>query len=99
MLIGSHLTPPPASIVGRYRYLDGPCSVSGTSTTPVRYLDDPCSGYGKPVQSIHADITENEPIRFVEVPKQSASSEAWLNDIGRPIIAGIAGAADDEQKH
>ena len=26
MLIGSHLPPPPASIVGRYRYLDGPCS-------------------------------------------------------------------------
>ena len=26
MLIGSYLTPPPESIVGRYRYLDGPCS-------------------------------------------------------------------------
>jgi hypothetical protein len=26
ILGGSHLTPPPASTVGRYRYLDSPCS-------------------------------------------------------------------------
>ena len=51
------------------------------------------------MQSIDANITENEPIRFAEVPRPSASSEAWLKDIGRPILAGIAGPADDEQKH
>ena len=48
-------------------------------------------GYGKPVQSIDANITENEPIRFAEVPMKSSSSEQWLADIGRPMIVGVAG--------
>jgi hypothetical protein len=37
-------------------------------------------GYGKPVQSIDANITKKS-IRFVELPMKSASSEPWLNDM------------------
>src|SRR6476646_10187613 len=94
---GSHLTPPPASIVGS----------TGTSTAPVppadireafkakapqalevltRCLqsdDDRVAmmaaqaildrGYGKPTQSIDANITE-DPVRYiVELPKKSAT--------------------------
>ena len=55
--------------------------------------------YGRPVQTVDANITENEPIRFAEVPRPSATSEAWLSDIGRPLGAGVAGSVDDEQKH
>jgi hypothetical protein len=55
--------------------------------------------YGRPIQSIDTTITGNEPIRFVEIPRKSESAEAWLNDVGRPMIGAIPGAADDEQKH
>ena len=55
--------------------------------------------YGRPIQSIDTTITENEHIRYVEIPRKSASAEAWLNEVGRPMIGAIAGASDDEQKH
>jgi hypothetical protein len=54
--------------------------------------------YGRPVQSIDASISE-DPVRYVEVPRKSASAEAWLNEVGRPMIATVAGADDDERKH
>jgi hypothetical protein len=46
-------------------------------------------GYGKPVQVQSIDITENEPIRFAELPIKSASSSAWLDEVGRPTLTGI----------
>jgi hypothetical protein len=55
-------------------------------------------GYGKTVQVQSIDITENEPIRFAELPIKSASSSAWLDEVGRPTLTGIAGTAYDEQK-
>jgi hypothetical protein len=55
--------------------------------------------YGRPIQSIDTTITENEHIRYVEIPPKSASAEAWLNEVGRPMIGAVAGAADDERKH
>jgi hypothetical protein len=55
--------------------------------------------YGRPIQSIDTTITENEHIRYVEVQRKSASAEAWLNEVGRPMIDVVAGAADDERKH
>jgi Family of unknown function (DUF5681) len=51
--------------------------------------------YGRPVQSIDANISEGA-IRFVEIPRKAESVAAWLSEVGRPLIAG---AADDEQKH
>ena len=37
-------------------------------------------GYGKPVQSIDANITENEPILFVELPHNPASCKDEFPD-------------------
>jgi hypothetical protein len=54
--------------------------------------------YGRPIQSIDASISE-DPVRYVEVPRKSASAEAWLNEVGRPMIGAVAGADDDERKH
>ena len=59
--------------------------------------------YGRPVQSIDANITE-DPIRYiVELPKKSATTQEWLEDIRqedaeRSLVTGVA-AADDEQTH
>jgi hypothetical protein len=73
---------------------DQSCLVSVAAATQI--LD---RAYGRPIQSIDTTITENEHIRYVEVPRKSASAEAWLNEVGRPMIDVVAGAADDERKH
>ena len=60
-------------------------------------------GYGKPVQAIDANITE-DPVRYiVELPKKSATTQEWLEDIrredaGRALVTGVA-VADDEPTH
>ena len=66
-------------------------------------------GYGKPVQSIDANISEDGgPVRYyAELPKKAESPEAWLQSLGarsgcvdptRPTN-DLEGAADDEQRH
>jgi hypothetical protein len=56
--------------------------------------------YGKPTQSIDANVSaDGSPVRYVEVPRKSASAEAWLNEVGRPMVGALAGAVDDQQKH
>src|SRR4051794_22826109 len=43
-------------------------------------------GYGKPAQTIDANISEVEAVRFyAEVPKLAASTEEWL--AGSPVVA------------
>ena len=60
-------------------------------------------GYGKPTQSIDANINDN-PVRYiVELPEKSATTEEWLEgirreDAGRALVTGVA-VADDEQTH
>ena len=60
--------------------------------------------YGRPVQSIDANITE-DPIRYiVELPKKSATTAEWLEDIRREdaersLVNGVAAAVDDEPTH
>ena len=60
-------------------------------------------GYGKPMQSIDANIND-DPVRYiVELPEKSATTEEWLEsirreDAGRSLVTGVA-AADDEQTH
>ena len=60
-------------------------------------------GYGRPVQSIDANINDN-PVRYiVELPKKSATTQEWLEDIrredaGRTLVTSVA-VADDEQTH
>jgi hypothetical protein len=58
--------------------------------------------YGRPVQSIDANITD-DPIR-VYVPQKAASTEEWLEGIrrketGRSLVTGVVAAADDRQTH
>src|SRR6476659_10782538 len=61
-------------------------------------------GYGKPVQAIDANIND-DPVRYiVELPKKSATTQEWLEDIrredaGRALVTGVAAAVDDEQTH
>ena len=61
-------------------------------------------GYGKPTQSIDANINDN-PVRYiVELPKKSATTEEWLEgirreDAGRVLVTGVAVAVDQEQTH
>ena len=60
--------------------------------------------YGRPVQSIDANITE-DPVRYiVELPKKSATTQEWLEDIrredaGRSLVTSVAAAVDDEPTH
>ena len=60
--------------------------------------------YGRPVQSIDANINE-DPVRYiVELPEKSATTEEWLEsirreDAGRALVTGVAAAVDDEQTH
>ena len=59
-------------------------------------------GYGKPTQSIDANIND-DPVRYiVELPEKSATTEEWLENIrredaGRALVTGVAAAVDDEQ--
>ena len=61
-------------------------------------------GYGKPTQSIDANINE-DPVRYiVELPEKSATTEEWLEsirreDAGRALVTGVAAAVEDEQTH
>ena len=61
-------------------------------------------GYGKPTQSIDANIND-DPVRYiVELPKKSATTQEWLEDIrredaGRALVTSVAAAVDDEQTH
>ena len=61
-------------------------------------------GYGKPTQSIDANIND-DPVRYiVELPEKSATTEEWLEsirreDAGRSLVTGVAAAVDDEQTH
>ena len=56
--------------------------------------------YGRPVQSIDANITE-DPIRYiVELPKKSATTQEWLEDIrredaGRSLVTSVAASVED----
>ena len=60
--------------------------------------------YGRPVQSIDANIND-DPVRYiVELPKKSATTQEWLEDIrredaGRALVTGVAAAVDDEPTH
>ena len=57
-------------------------------------------GYGRPTQSIDANIND-DPVRYiVELPKKSATTQEWLEDIrredaGRSLVTSVA-AADAE---
>jgi hypothetical protein len=59
-------------------------------------------GYGKPAQTIDANISE-ETVRFyAEVPRPAASTQEWLENIKRedaqrPLVTSFF--VDDEQKH
>ena len=61
-------------------------------------------GYGRPTQSIDANIND-DPVRYiVELPEKSATTEEWLEsirreDAGRALVNGVAAAVDDEQTH
>jgi hypothetical protein len=52
--------------------------------------------YGRPVQSIDANITEDGgPIRYyAEVPRKSETTEAWLQSLGKG-----SGAPDPDKVH
>ena len=59
--------------------------------------------YGRPVQSIDANIND-DPVRYiVELPEKSATTEEWLEgirreDAARALVTGVA-VVDDEQTH
>jgi hypothetical protein len=61
-------------------------------------------GYGKPTQSIDANIND-DPVRYiVELPEKSATTEEWLEsirreDAGRALVTGVAAAVDDAPTH
>src|SRR5262245_5403926 len=54
-------------------------------------------GYGKAAQTIDANITENEPIRFVDVPKPCTTAAEWEAEFAH--LAAGAAAVDDGQSH
>ena len=49
-------------------------------------------GYGKPIQSIDANIGEGA-VRYVEVPRKAESAEAWLQQ-QMPALANAEPAKD-----
>src|SRR6476469_10868475 len=59
--------------------------------------------YGRPVQSIDANIND-DPVRYiVELPEKCATTEEWLESIrrenaGRALVTGVV-AVDDEPTH
>ena len=59
--------------------------------------------YGRPVQSIDANISEETVRYYAEVPEPAKTTQEWLErcrpHIERSLATGIAAAADDEQKH
>jgi hypothetical protein len=61
--------------------------------------------YGRPVQSIDANINEEGSVRYIaEVPRKAATTEEWLESIRqdqmvRPLITGVVAGVDDGQAH
>ena len=61
-------------------------------------------GYGRPTQSIDANINDN-PVRYiVELPEKSATTQEWLEDIRREdaersLVTSVPAAVDDEPTH
>ena len=90
---------------GKYRYPDASVQpitdprVSVSAATQILYR-----AYGRPVQSIDANIND-DPVRYiVELPEKSATTEEWLEsirreDAGRALVTGVAAAVDDEPTH
>src|SRR5262245_52340585 len=61
-------------------------------------------GYGKPAQTIDANIHEDTVRYIAEVPRPAATTEEWLESIrqdqmARPLITGVAMPLYDEQTH
>ena len=75
---GSHLTPPPASIMGRYRYLDGPCSwksIRRRTPSSAGHRRRCCRRYDR---------------RLAESPISPAPHRSWEVPIPRrPLFIGI----------
>ena len=99
VLIGSHRAPPPASIVGSTG--TGMLYPVNRVSAATQILD---RAYGRPVQSIDANIND-DPVRYiVELPEKSATTEEWLEsirreDAARSLVTGVAAAVDQEQTH
>ena len=60
-------------------------------------------GYGRPVQSIDANISEDRVRYIAEVPVKAATTQEWLEDIrredaGRALVTGVA-TVDDKPTH
>ena len=61
-------------------------------------------GYGRPTQSIDANIYD-DPVRYiVELPEKSATTEEWLENIrredaGRTLVTGVAPDGEEKQRH
>jgi hypothetical protein len=61
-------------------------------------------GYGRPVQSIDANISEDRVRYIAEVPVKCATTQEWLEsirreDAGRALVTSVAAAVDDEPTH
>jgi Family of unknown function (DUF5681) len=77
-------------VLCRYLYASDP-RVSVSAATQI--LD---RAYGRPVQSIDANITEDGgPVRYyVELPRKAESTEAWLQSLGKD-----SGSRDPDKAH
>jgi hypothetical protein len=54
-------------------------------------------GYGKPVQSIDANINDGGSVRYyAEIPMKAASTKEWL--AGNPAVAQRNPKADDNKQ-
>jgi hypothetical protein len=54
-------------------------------------------GYGKPAQTIDANISEGTVRFYAEVPRPAATTEEWVEsirreDAGRALVTGVAAA-------
>jgi hypothetical protein len=61
-------------------------------------------GYGKPTQSIEANISDDQVRYYVEVPKPAATTEEWLEsirreDAGRALVTSVAAGGEDKPTH
>ena len=68
----------------------------GIDRGKVWYLDSPCStnAYGRPVQSIDANINEDGGrVRyFAEMPKPCSSTEEWVRDVAKYLAVKANGS-------
>ena len=59
-------------------------------------------GYGKPTQSIDANIEDGPTVRYyAEMPEKCATTEEWLEsirreDARRALVTGVAAVKDDQ---